>query len=82
MGEVKRLSKVSLAGGLAGLFCGGAALLFFGADGIVPAMIILALAIFLFYYISFRKSVKADSIKFSWSSHKPIVKSLFHWAWC
>ncbi len=39
-------------------------------------MIILALAIFLFYYISFRKSVKADSIKFSWSSHKPIVKKL------
>ena len=76
MGEVKRLSKASLAGGLAGLFCGVPLYYFFGADGIVPAMIILALAIFLFYYISFRKSVKADSIKFSWSSHKPIVKKL------
>lgn len=57
LGEVKRLAKASLVGGVTGLLCGVPLYYFFGDRGIVPAMIILALASFLFYYISYRQSV-------------------------
>lgn len=56
MGEVKRLSKSSVVGGVAGLVCGVPLYWLFGVRGIVPAMIILALCTFLFYYISYRKA--------------------------
>ena len=55
LGEVKRLSKATLVGGLSGLVFGVPLYYFFGQQGIVPAMIALALSMFLFYYISFRK---------------------------
>ncbi len=58
LGEVKRLSKASLVGGCAGLFFGVPLYWLFGIAGIVPAMIILALCTFLFYYLSYRKSQK------------------------
>ncbi|MDE5887783.1 MAG: O-antigen translocase [Muribaculaceae bacterium] len=57
LGEVKRLSKASLVGGLSGLLFGIPLYYFFGDRGIVPAMIILSLATFLFYFISYRKSM-------------------------
>lgn len=76
MGEVKRLAKASVVGGLIGLFCGVPLYYFFGDSGIVPAIIILALAIFLFYFLSFKKSIKYDKVKFSWQSHKSLVKKL------
>lgn len=75
-GEVKRLSKASVVGGLTGLFCGVPLYYFFGFQGIVPALIILSLSIFLFYFFSFKKSLQIDKISFSWSSHKPLVKRL------
>ena len=76
MGEVKRLAKASVVGGLTGLFCGVPLYYFFGDRGIVPAMIILSLAIFLFYFFSFKTSVETDKVSFSWQSHKPLVKKL------
>ena len=76
MGEVKRLTRASIVGGLTGLCVGVPLYYFFSYNGIVPAMIILALATFLFYFISFRKSVIYDKVKFSWQSHKPLVKRL------
>lgn len=57
LGEVKRLAKASLVGGVTGLLFGVPLYYFFGDRGIVPAMIILALASFLFYYISYRQSI-------------------------
>ncbi len=56
LGEVKRLSKATLVGGLSGLLFGVPLYYFFGQQGIVPAMIALALTSFLFYFLSFRKS--------------------------
>ncbi|MDE7080566.1 MAG: hypothetical protein K2O78_02815, partial [Muribaculaceae bacterium] len=56
LGEVKRLSKASLVGGLTGLLVGVPLYWYFGVAGIVPAMILLALATFLFYYLSFRRT--------------------------
>lgn len=76
MGEVKRLSKASVVGGLTGLLGGIPLYYFFGFKGIVPAIVLLALAMFIFYYFSFRKSVDVDPVKFSWNIHKPKVKKL------
>lgn len=55
LGEVKRLSKASLVGGLTGLFVGVPLYRWFGVAGIVPAMILLALSTFVFYYVGFRR---------------------------
>lgn len=60
LGEISRLSKASIVGSLTGLLCGVPLYYFFGTSGIVPAMIILALAVALFYYFSF---LKADTPK-------------------
>lgn len=76
MGEVKRLTKASLVGGLTGLFCGVPLYYFFGDRGIVPAIIILSAAIFLFYFISFRQSVRIKRVRFNWQTHKPLVRRL------
>lgn len=74
--EVKRLSKASIVGGLTGLLVGVPLYYLFGTTGIVPAMIALSLAMFLFYYFSLRKSVERMPFKFSLSEHKPIIKRL------
>lgn len=69
MGEVKRLSKASLAGGLAGLLFGVPLYWLFGVGGIVPAMVILALTMFLFYLISCRKSIGPLWVKAASGGH-------------
>ncbi|MCH5327306.1 MAG: O-antigen translocase, partial [Duncaniella sp.] len=56
LGEIKRLSKSSLVGGTAGLLFGVPLYYFYGIDGIVPAMLILSLCTFAFYYISYRRA--------------------------
>lgn len=58
LGEVKRLSKSSLVGASTGLVCGVPLYWLFGVGGIVPAMIILSAAMFLFYYLSFRSAMR------------------------
>lgn len=75
--EVRRLSRSSLVGGLAGLLVGVPLYYFFGNAAIVPAMIILSLTIFIFYWISLQKAIRQHSqlaeIRFSWQTHRPIV---------
>ncbi|MDE5632448.1 MAG: O-antigen translocase, partial [Muribaculaceae bacterium] len=76
MGEVKRLAKASLVGGLTGLLCGVPLYYFFGYKGIVPSMIILSGATFLFYFLSFRRSIDIKLSTFNLNAHKPLVKRL------
>lgn len=76
MGEVKRLSKASLAGGAAGLVFGVPLYWLFGIGGIVPSMVILSLTMFLFYYISCRRSIGKVGGRFSWGEHGGIAKRL------
>lgn len=76
LGEVKRLAKASLVGGLSGLCCGVPLYYFFGYDGIVPGIIISSATTFLFYYISFRRSAGVRPSSFLWSEHKPLVRRL------
>ena len=74
--EVKRISLASLVGGVTGLAVGVPLYYFFGTKGIVPAMIALALAMYVFYSLSLRKAVTVEHVKFSWQTHKPIVRKL------
>lgn len=75
--EVKAISRASIVGGLTGLFVGVPLYYFYGINGIVPAMIILALSLFLFYSrILDRHKNNDSSIKFNWKEHKPIVIKL------
>ena len=53
--EVKNLALASIVGSLVGLLAGVPLYYFYGYDGIVPAMILLAFATWLFYRFSFRK---------------------------
>lgn len=74
--EVKQLSKASIVGGLTGLLVGVPLYYFYGTKGIVPAMIALSMAMFLFYYISLRKTVERKPFQFSLKEHMPIIKRL------
>ena len=74
--EVKRISVASVLGAVAGLVVGVPLYYFFGDAGIVPAMVLLALALYLFYAFALSRSLKLPAVRFLWSSHKPIVKTL------
>lgn len=73
---VKRLSKASIVGGVTGLFVGVPLYYFFGTAGIVPAMIVLSLSMFVFYFYSVRKSIAVDKVRFVWSTHRPLIMKL------
>lgn len=55
--EVKRLSRASLVGSFTGLLAGVPLYWFFGRLGIVPAIILLVLAMHIFYTVSLRRSI-------------------------
>ena len=74
--EVKRISLASLIGGLAGLAFGVPLYYFWGIYGIVPAMGMLALTMYIFYSISLSRAVKLPSVRFVWNSHKHLIKTL------
>lgn len=76
LGEVKRLSKASIVGGLTGLLGGVPMYYFWGDKGIVPAMVLLALVTFLFYFISLRNSLDAGDVSFQLASHRPLIKKM------
>lgn len=77
-GAVRRIAKASLVGGMSGLICGVPLYYLFGTGGIVPAIILLSISTFLFYFISFRceYSLKANHKPIRWKEHKSLVKRL------
>lgn len=75
--EVKRLSKASLVGSVTGLVAGVPLYYFFGLHGIVPAIIILSLSMYIFYTFNLQKSgVRFDAIGISLRGHGPLVRKL------
>ena len=79
-GEIKSLSKASIVGGLTGLLGGVPMYYFWGDKGIVPAIVLLALTTFLFYFISLRKalgnSLSVEKVPFAFSEHFPKIKKM------
>lgn len=74
--EVKRLSRASIVGGLTGLFVGVPLYYWFGNEGIVPAIVALSLAIFLFYFLSLRKAIEIKPVRFSADERNRTVRRL------
>lgn len=74
--EVKRLSKASIVGALTGLFIGVPLYYFYGNSGIVPAMVALSIAMFIFYLISLRKSIDYTPLKSFTREHFPTIKRM------
>lgn len=75
--EVKRLSRASLTGGLAGLFVGVPLYYFFGDKGIVPSIIVMTLSSYLFFTYNLRKAEGNPArVRFAWQEHSPMVKRL------
>lgn len=76
--EVKRLSRASLTGSITGLLFGVPLYWLFGTTGIVPAIIILALSLNIFYSVNLHQ-VRKDLPKtdFSIKAHSPIIRKLF-----
>lgn len=74
--KVKALSLASLAGAISGLLAGVPLYYFYGTKGIVPAMIALALTTYACYSFWLKKSMPRKSTRFSWQSHKPMVRRM------
>lgn len=74
--QVKRLSRSSIIGSLTGLCIGVPLYYLFGINGIVPAIVAISLTLYIFYYISVRKSVKPVSLAQSIKEQTPLFKHL------
>lgn len=75
--QVRRLSQATVVGSVCGLVVSVPLYWLYGVDGIVPAMIALSLAVWLFYRISGRgDAVPAPADDFSWRRHWPLVRHL------
>lgn len=76
--EVKNLAFASIIGSLVGLLGGIPLYYFYGYDGIVPAMILLAFATWLFYHFSFKRlRYTFHSMFFTWGEiRKPVFRML------
>lgn len=74
--EVKRISKASLVGGLTGLGIGIPLYYIFGYKGIVPAIVAIFLALYVFYSISLKKSYSFEPTSSGWKSYWPVARML------
>lgn len=76
--EVKNLAFASIIGPLVGLLAGIPLYYFYGYDGIVPAMILLAFVTWLFYRFSFKRlRYTFHSMFFTWGEiKKPVLRML------
>lgn len=75
--RIKIISFSSLAGALSGLLAGVPLYYFFGTLGIVPALIVLSLTTYVCYSIGLRRAIPHRPVRFTWQSHKPLVKKMF-----
>lgn len=74
--QVKRISKASLVGGLTGLCVGIPLYYLFRDKGIVPAIVAIFLALYIFYSISLRKCYQFKFEEKKWKDYIPIAKNL------
>ena len=74
--QVKKISKASIIGGSTGLLVGVPLYYLFGDKGIVPAIVAVALSVFIFYSVALRKSIGSISLKLSWRESAPIARTL------
>lgn len=76
LGEVKRLARASLVGGMAGLLLCVPLYYFFGQQGIAPAIIIASGAVFLFYFFSLRSRIELPRFRDIFGKAQPEERTL------
>lgn len=74
--QVKRISKASIVGGLTGLCIGIPLYYLFGDKGIVPAIAVVFLALYIFYSFSLNKSYQFSLPSEKWKTYLPVAKKL------
>ena len=74
--EVKRISKASIVGGVTGLGVGIPLYYIFGYKGIVPAIIAVFLALYIFYSINLNRCVKGLKVGWNLKENFPLAKSI------
>lgn len=74
--EVKRLSKASITGAVTGLVAGVPLYYFFGQKGIVPAMVLLAAAMWAFYTWHLRKCLPSSGCSTARIWREPLARKL------
>ena len=73
---IKPLSKATLIGSIVGLIVGVPLYWLFGTDGIVPAMVVLALSTCTWYFISLRKTLHVSASRWNPELHLPMLKKI------
>lgn len=73
---IKPLSKASLIGSLVGLIIGVPLYWLLGTEGIVPAMLVLALSTCTWYLISLKKTLKVSASAWRSEIHLPLLKKV------
>lgn len=73
---VKRLSKASLIGSLVGLTIGVPLYWLLGTDGIIPAMVVIAISTCTWYFLSLRKTLKVAPSPWNKEIHLPVLKKI------
>lgn len=74
--EVKRLAYASVFGAVVGLAAGVPLYYFFGYGGIVPAMVALAVATFLFYRFHTRRALPRDAARPPREGMRPLMRRM------
>lgn len=70
------LSKASVVGSVVGLLIGVPLYWLFGIEGIVPAMVVLALSTCTWYFLSLRKVLNIKLSEFNKDVHLPVLKRI------
>lgn len=76
MHKVKVLARSTIVGSLTGLLCGVPLYYFIGVRGIVPALLLTFLSQTIYYRLALNKVLPGNRERFSWQSHKPLVRKL------
>ena len=73
---VKPLSKASVVGSLVGLAIGVPLYWLLGTAGIVPAMVVLAISTFIWYFISLKRILHVKNSRWDREVHLPILRRI------
>lgn len=73
---VKPLSKASVVGSVVGLAVGVPLYWLMGTRGIVPAMTVLAISTYTWYYLSLRKTLRTSAAPWRREVHLPVLKGI------
>lgn len=76
MRRLKAMSRVRVIGSVVALAACVPFYYFFGTRGIVPAMVIMSLAVYLYARFEVSRNLRGERVRISWREHNPIVRQM------